>query len=333
MLEKGWILKNFIEERLARVAIIKNIEVISYNSEWPRMFEEEAALIKKTLVDNCVAIHHVGSTSVPNLSAKPIIDIIGVVENPEAAIPILEFLGFKYKGEYNIPMHFGFSKRATIKVNLHVYKDGHPEIELNILFRDYLRDNPAIRDEYAHLKKDLLKEKSSFEKHNSLFTGYNLGKNTFINKVLRQAGFDRLRVARCTHYAEWEAYHRIRSDQIFNPIHVVYDHNHPTLTAENHYHFVLYKGTDIVTVAHLEFLNDHEATFRSLATDKHYKKNGYGSYMMNFLERWVKQQQRQVIKIHAYLHAEGFYKNRGYTAMPFGDVCINSEFVNLGKIL
>lgn len=63
------------------------------------MFGAEAVKIREALGDACIAVHHVGSTSVPGLSAKPVIDMIGVVKDPDKAIEPLEGLGFKYKGE------------------------------------------------------------------------------------------------------------------------------------------------------------------------------------------------------------------------------------------
>ena len=137
--------------------MIKNIIVTSYNPDWPRMFEAEAVKIREALGDNCVAVHHVGSTSVPGLSAKPVIDMIGVIKDPEKAIQPLETLGFKYKGEYNIPMRFYFNRSEGVDTNLHVYEEGHPEIELNLLFRDYLRDHPEVREEYASSERESLK--------------------------------------------------------------------------------------------------------------------------------------------------------------------------------
>lgn len=62
---------------------IKEIIITPYNLDWPQIFEREASKIKEVLGSNCIAIHHVGSTSVPGLSAKPVIDMIGVVKNPE----------------------------------------------------------------------------------------------------------------------------------------------------------------------------------------------------------------------------------------------------------
>lgn len=100
----------------------------SKHPDWPKIFEAESLKIKNALGDNCIAIHHIGSTSVPGLSAKPVIDMIGVIKDPEKAIQQLESLGFKYKDEYNIPMRLYFNRSEGIDTNLHVYQEGHPEI-------------------------------------------------------------------------------------------------------------------------------------------------------------------------------------------------------------
>jgi hypothetical protein len=115
-------------------------------------------------------------------------------------------------------MRFYFNRSEGIETNLHVYQEGHPEIELNLLFRDYLRDHPKVREEYASLKENLLKDSTSFEKKNSIFTGYNLGKDAFIRKVLKAANFSRIRIMKCTHYAEWEAAKKLRQKAFFDPL-------------------------------------------------------------------------------------------------------------------
>jgi GrpB-like predicted nucleotidyltransferase (UPF0157 family) len=85
------------------------------------MFGEESTRIPRAAGSNCIAVHHVGSTSIPGLHAKPIIDIIAVFQNPRGAISHLELIGYTYKGEYNIPMHYGFSKKYPFEINLHAY--------------------------------------------------------------------------------------------------------------------------------------------------------------------------------------------------------------------
>src|SRR5271170_541544 len=64
---------------LEDIMTLKEIEVVPYNPDWPKLFDAEAAKIKQALGPNCIAIHHIGSTAVPNLAAKPIIDILPVV--------------------------------------------------------------------------------------------------------------------------------------------------------------------------------------------------------------------------------------------------------------
>ena len=135
------------------------------------MFEAEAIKIKEALGQNCVAVHHIGSTSVPGLAAKPKIDITMVIKpftplewSVNAMTNILESLGYTYKGEWNVPFKYGFTKRGDINVNLHVHEEGHPEIEVLLLFRDYLRKNDKERDEYAALKDEILKDPLSSTK-------------------------------------------------------------------------------------------------------------------------------------------------------------------------
>lgn len=312
----------------------RKIDIVPYNPSWPQMFEEEAEKIKQALGENCIAVHHIGSTAVPGLCAKPLIDIIAVVKDTSRVMQKLEALGYTYKGEYNIPFRLFFSQREALpNVNLHVYEEGSPEIELNLLFRDFLRTHPETKEEYANLKLNLVKQDSSHKKANALVSTFNLGKNSFIKKILGQGDFKDLCMRFCAHHDEWENYHRIRKVQIFDPINVPYDPHHPSLKMENHYHFVLYRGTTIVSVAHVELLNATEAALRSLATDEPFKNKGYGSHLMKLLEKWLKSQGRTIFKMHSNLRAEPFYRKLGYVDMPFDDPCINPEFINLGKVL
>ncbi len=260
----------------------KKIEVTPYNPKWPALFTAEAVKIKEALGPNCIALHHVGSTSIPGLLAKPIIDIIGVVKDTEEAIEPLKSLGFQYKGEYNIPMRRYFSREG---VNLHFYQEGHPEIELNLLFRDYLREHPDARDEYATLKQNLLKDKSSYEKTSSTFTGYNLGKDAFIRKILKKAHFNRLRIMKCSHYIEWDAVKRLRNKYL--PLEDSYSW---TFTHKDHAHLIFYKGVEILGYAHIQFSPDQQAAVRVLVIDEPYRHQGLGSQFLQLCEEWLKAQ-------------------------------------------
>lgn len=298
--------------------IIKNIIVTPYNPDWPSLFEAEAIKIRAALGDDCIAIHHIGSTSVPGLIAKPVIDIIGVVKDSEKAIELLEGLGFKYKGEYNIPMRCYFNRSQGTDTNLHVYEEGHPEIELNLLFRDYLRQHPEAKEEYRRLKENLLKEKSSYEKNHSLFTGYNLGKDVFIRKILRAANFNRIRMMKCTHYAEWEAAKQLRNKTFFDPLSIA-DPYTWTFDHPDHVHLVLYQGVEVIGYAHIQFWPEHRAALRMIVMDEKYRQHGLGSQFLQLCEQWLKKQGIQSLHDEARPNVVSFYLKNGYTEMPFED--------------
>lgn len=316
---------------------IKKITLHPYNPKWKDLFTYEFELIKDALNAHVIAIHHIGSTAIPDLSAKEDLDICLVVDHLDNSLE-LEKIGYIFKGELNIPLRNFFSKNSDVsKVNLHVVENDHHFIGLNICFRNYLRENTAQRLEYQNLKTNLAADPINFERISGRFPRYTLEKHSFINNVLDQAGYDALGVVRCMHYREWEAYHRIRDEQIFAPINVKYDQNHPTINDTNHYHFALLHGTKIVSVAHIEFLEGNEAALRSVATDEPFKCKGYGRNLMEFLERWLTHHGRTVLKMHANLNVIDFYRKLGYTDIPkdqyWNDPCISSEFLDIWKML
>ncbi|MBA3957131.1 MAG: GNAT family N-acetyltransferase [Parachlamydiaceae bacterium] len=315
--------------------MIKSIIVTPYNPEWPRMFEAEATNIKQALGKNCLAVHHVGSTAVPELSAKPKIDIIAVVKDPTTINTALEKLGYEYRGEFNIPMHYGFNKRGKTDVNLHVYEEGNPEIELNLLFRNYLRNHPEIRDEYTRLKEDLLKNSASHEKANSMFTGYNLGKDAFIRKVLQAAHFSKVRILRCTHYAEWDVAKKLREQYFFGPIGIA-DPYTWTFDHKDHLHVILYHGVEMIGYAHIQLWPNYRSALRILVIDQPYQQHGLGSKFLHLCERWLKKLGIRSLHDEARPSSVAFYRKNGYVEMPFDEPSgepPSAQDVAMGKIL
>ncbi len=263
----------------------KNIEIVSYSTDWPCLFKRESINIAHALQNNCIDIHHIGSTSVPGLAAKPKIDIIAVVKNGEKSISSIQRIGYIYKGEWNIPFHYGFTKRSDISVNLHVYEKNHPEIELNLIFRNHLRSNDIARDEYESLKQNLLQNESSFEKNNSIFTGYNLGKDQFIRNIIEQSGFNKIRFLRCTHYAEWNEYKRIQKEQTDTNYHF-------NINSDNHFYFILCKGVKVISASHIKIFklnNKVEFSIIFLGIDEFYKGYGFDKTMLQKIKKWVGQ--------------------------------------------
>ena len=350
-----------------------HIIITPYNTSWPMLFAAEALAIKEALGDDCVVVHHVGSTSVPGLSAKPIIDIIvavkaqchcearsnpvinnstimdgnaskiknGLLPRPKKDLlamtlpQVFASLGYVYKGEYNIPMHYGFAKRGMVDVNLHLYEEGHAEIELNLMFRDYLRANHSVRDEYAVLKHELLQNPDSFKKNNSMFTGYNLGKNAFISDILQKAGFNRLRMVRAVHYNEVEAAKNFRQKYFFDKAQVE-DPYLWTFSHIDHEHLILYKGTVIVGYVHLQWWPEHRVAMRIIVVDENKRNMRYGSEFIILIERYLRSKGYKSVHAESTPEALGFYQKHGYSEMPFNDPDdhqADSTDIAIGKIL
>lgn len=267
----------------------KKVEVVPYNPEWPKQFVIEAEKIKDALGKSCIEVLHVGSTSVPGLAAKPRIDIIAVLKNTQNAIENLESIGYEYKGEFNIPFHLGFSRRTEPQVNLHVYEEGNPEIELNILFRDYLRNHPNVRDEYQQLKFDLLKEESAHVKNNSMFRGYTLGKDEFIKTILKKAGFQSLCFRFACHHQELETIKLLRQKYFFDQLGIK-DPYDWSVEHNNDLHFVLYKGIEIIGYAYIERNFEGEAFMHIFIIANLFKTKEIENEFRNLCELWLKKE-------------------------------------------
>ena len=296
----------------------KLIEIKPYDPNWPHVFEKEAVLIQQALGGNCLAIHHIGSTAVPGLAAKPKIDIIAVVQDPLLARDQLEKIGIQYSGEYNIPLHYGFSKRGDIDLNLHVYEEFHPEIGLNLCFRDYLRNHTNKRDDYATLKEELIQDESSFTKGNSPFTNYTLRKGDFIREVLREAGFSGIRMLKCNDNTEWAAAKHFR-DTYFFGLHGIDDPYTWTFNHKEHAHLVLYQGVEIVAYAHIQFWPDNRSAIHIIATDEDKRNQDFGSRFLALIEKWLRSLGIKSIHAESRQSSLRFYLKNGYCSMPFND--------------
>lgn len=296
----------------------KKIEVVPYNSAWPTMFEEEATRIRQAIGDNCIDVHHIGSTSVPGLAAKPVIDIIVAVKNTTDSIHALESIGYTYKGEMHIPFRFYFNKTESIKFHLHVYEAGNPEIELNLTFTNYLRNNPDACSEYAALKAQLLLRKESFQKDPSRFSGYTLGKHDFIRRILQKAGFNRTRLMHCLHDYEWEMAKAFRQRYFFDKIPITDPYswmfNHP-----DHVHFVFSHGAQVIGYAHIQKWPDARAALKIIVIDETARGRGFGTEFLNLCEKWLCSQGFKTLHTESSPEAHRFYIKHGYVDMPFDD--------------
>ncbi|HEX9989743.1 MAG TPA: GrpB family protein [Chloroflexia bacterium] len=138
--------------------LVGRIQLEEYNSEWPRLFEREANRIRAVLGDQVLQIEHVGSTSVPGLAAKPLIDILLVVPDStdEASyVPAMEAAGYILRVREPDWFEHRLFKGPDTNVNVHTFSAGCSESDRMLLFRDWLRSHPADREWYERTKRDL----------------------------------------------------------------------------------------------------------------------------------------------------------------------------------
>jgi len=228
-------------------ANLKSIVLEKYNPQWSMFFEKESQKIKLIMGKNAIGIYHVGSTSVPTLLAKPIIDIILVVKDLKSTRKFLtsKTLEYHYKGEYNLPLRDLYGKEDEFKIYLHVHLVDSPEIELNLSFRDYLRNNRKARKEYELVKIVASKNQDSTDKTKTGITKYNLLKNDFIVSVLRKSGFFGICARFATQEDELAFFYHIKNN-FFKRFIEKY-----SLSEQNSKKIVLYEGVDLVGVTEL----------------------------------------------------------------------------------
>lgn len=161
------------------------IEVVLYNPDWPAQFESEAAAIRQILGNQVLELEHVGSTSVPGLPAKPILDIDLVVPdstNEGAYVPALEATGYKLTiREPHWHEHRMLKRSDPSAVNLHVWTTGSPEATRHRIFRDWLRTHKADRHAYGSHKQALAEQDFRYMHE------YNNAKSVLIREILARA--------------------------------------------------------------------------------------------------------------------------------------------------
>jgi len=162
--------------------------VADYDPRWPRGFKEEKARILAAIGSWAERVEHVGSTAVPGLAAKPIIDVlVGLrdLEDAKECIPRLVSIGYEYVPEYETVRperrYFRKGPAEARTHHLHMVETASAFFRNHILFRDYLRAHPAEAGRYEALKRALAEE------HEFNRDAYTEGKTEFVESVLRKA--------------------------------------------------------------------------------------------------------------------------------------------------
>lgn len=239
---------------------MKSENLVFFDKNWEMFFTKESELLKSVLGDCFIESHHIGSTSIKNIFSKPKIDIALVVNNLENS-KILEKVGYVYKGCFNIPFRYFFSKRSDdLNINLHVILPRDPELEGFIIFRDFMNKHEKLRDEYSNLKlklEHLIKTKQN----KYFFNDYTLSKNDFITRVLKLAGFKGFCMRLVSHYLEkaYESrvYEKFKDDEI---------------------RVVFYKGADIIGYANVDE-NTKNINFFQVDENEKYFQNRLTNYL------------------------------------------------------
>ncbi|MGI8511029.1 MAG: GrpB family protein [Solirubrobacteraceae bacterium] len=157
-----------------------------YDARWPARFEAERSALETALGDRLVGgVHHVGSTAVPGLDAKPIVDILAGVDalaTTRHCVEMLERVGWCYAPYRTREMHWFCKPDPSRRTHhLHLVPVGSPRFRAELAFRDHLRANPGDAAEYATLKRRLA------ARHGADREAYTEGKTEFIRAILQRA--------------------------------------------------------------------------------------------------------------------------------------------------
>lgn len=158
------------------------IEVQAYQPDWPKQFENEANNIRTTLGKEIVEIHHIGSTSVPGLKAKPVIDILPIVKDVlviDQYNKAMADLGYQALGENGIQGRRFFKKGENPRTHhVHIFQeDAQHEIACHLAVRDYLKAHANVACEYGELKASLA------QKFSNDIDGYCDGKDAYVKQL------------------------------------------------------------------------------------------------------------------------------------------------------
>ncbi|GAA4034805.1 GrpB family protein [Allokutzneria multivorans] len=161
------------------------ITLAEYDPEWPALFEREAKRLRSLLGDTLVGAEHTGSTSVPGLAAKPIIDMtVAVVDSTDEAayVPQMEAAGYVLRVREPEWFEHRMFKGPDTNINLHVFTAGCSEIERMTRFRDHLRSNDSDRELYERTKRELAQRTWKYVQN------YADAKTEVIQEIMRRAG-------------------------------------------------------------------------------------------------------------------------------------------------
>ncbi|PMC34314.1 hypothetical protein CJ195_23815 [Bacillus sp. UMB0899] len=160
------------------------VRLAEYSEDWIQMFQAEAQFLKTIFIDEIITIEHFGSTAVPGMKAKPVIDMMCIVKNIEKIDLFnekMESLGYDVAGEWGINGRRLFRKGGENRTHhIHFYQEENPHIERHLVFRDYLRSHPEEVERYSSFKESLTQQ---FENTSE----YSPAKKAFVKEMEQEA--------------------------------------------------------------------------------------------------------------------------------------------------
>lgn len=164
----------------------QHIQVIPYRSEWEEQYKRESSLISNILGDELIEIHHIGSTAVPGLQAKPIIDIMPIVKelsHIDRLYSQFETIGYECLGEFGMSYRRYFRKGGDERTHqIHIFEESNiKDINRHLAVRDYLRSHTKVAAEYGRLKTELAK------RYPYDIDSYCSGKEDFVKNMEKEA--------------------------------------------------------------------------------------------------------------------------------------------------
>lgn len=161
----------------------EKIQLVPYDPAWKEIFKKEALRIRKKLQNQIVEIQHIGSTAIPNIYAKPIIDIMISVKNLKKTKQVrsdLVTLGYEYLGNANVAGRLAFRMRNSHNFNIALCRHQGKIWQNNIIFRDLLLSHPDMAKSYSEIKKKI------FAAGADTLLVYSDKKHVFIDKIIKK---------------------------------------------------------------------------------------------------------------------------------------------------
>lgn len=170
--------------------MVPKVQVVEYDPEWPRIFERIRSYVWPAVRDIALNVEHVGSTSVPGLSAKPVIDaciVVATSKEVPACIERLTTIGYVHRGNLGVPEREAFRRPDTLPRH-HLYLSPRDSLSLknHLGLRDYLRSHPEAAREYGELKTSLARR---FPED---IDSYIVGKTDFVLRILGEIGLSEM---------------------------------------------------------------------------------------------------------------------------------------------